>query len=247
MAAAREGGERRRRLPRLFARKPTETSSEAPPSERVAATASATLASQSLLTVGCVLSAVALCVSLAALTMELNRLPERVYFSGDSEGRLLPLAPLGRPHYSRAFVSDWLVGSLTELWTFHHGNWRSHLTRSTQESFTDGGRLLFLEALASTVDLGELERNRNWVSIEWSSNPVLVEEGLRRRPDGSYFSAWDWVWRIDAVLTVANDDLASRTPMEVTAVVTRTGMRSGGLGLALRSLVMAPARGDGPE
>lgn len=233
-------GTQKGRQPPVFGRKPIETSSGSAPAERMWRTTAASFASKSLLTVGCALSGIALSISLVALIMEINRLPERVYFSGDSEGRLISLAPLGEAHYSRAFVSDWLVRSLTELWTFHHLNWRDHLTERTQKIFTDPARILFLEALATTIDLSEIESNRNWVSIEWRSNPVLVNEGLRKRPDGSYYSAWDWVWRISATLIVTNDALESRTPMHITAVVTRTGMRSGDIGLALRSLVMVP-------
>lgn len=103
--------------------------------------------------------------------------PEPKYFATDSQGRLLPVAPLNEPNLSTAAVLQWAQTAVVSAFTFDFANYRSQL-QSVSQYFTTDGWQEFQNALQSSGNINTVTTNRMVVSAVATGAPVVTREGI---------------------------------------------------------------------
>ncbi|MHC8441414.1 MAG: type IVB secretion system apparatus protein IcmL/DotI [Candidatus Eutrophobiaceae bacterium] len=118
-----------------------------------------------------------LCILLAsALFWILSHAPPPVYFAVSSDGRVVPLVPLSKPHHSPDAIAQWAADLARKTYSFDFVHWKAQLS-SLQGSFTEDAYTQFLKALKSSGNV-QAVRERRLVGSAIAEPPTIVSEGI---------------------------------------------------------------------
>ncbi len=134
--------------------------------------------------------------------------PQDHYFATTADGRIMQLVPLDQPNMGTAALMSWAAQSATEVMTFGFHDYQRRMQQASR-NFTRHGWENFTDALQKSRIIESIETNRQVVTAQPSSAPVLVQEGVF---NGRYR------WVVDFPLAVTyqagtatrNDNLAVR-------------------------------------
>jgi len=129
-----------------------------------------------------ILIALLLCVAViliqvAALIYVISNPPAPKYFATTTEGRIMPLVPLGEPNLSTAALLQWANTAAVAAYTYDFVNYRQAL-QSAKQYFTEDGFDNFMTALKSSNILDAVIAKKLIVTAVATGAPVVVQQGL---------------------------------------------------------------------
>lgn len=99
--------------------------------------------------------------------------PEPRYFATTTDGQLLPLVPLDKPHQSAAEVSNFAVKAVTTSLTYDFANYRADFNNALQHFTKPTGWNQFVEAVQKS-QMHDLVQTRRLNTTAVANNAVMV-------------------------------------------------------------------------
>lgn len=159
--------------------------------------------------------------------------PEPRYFATTSDGQLLPLVPLDRPHQSAAEVSNFAVKAVTTSLTYDFANYRADFNNALQYFTKPAGWNQFVEAVQKSQML-ELVQSRRLNTTAVANNAVIVREGINDR------GVYEWIVQIPLRVTYQSASEVTGQNFMITVNIERLQTYESPYAMAISRFIAAP-------
>lgn len=159
--------------------------------------------------------------------------PEPRYFATTTDGQLLPLVPLDKPHQSAAEVTNFAVKAVTTSLTYNFANYRSDFNRALQYFTKPGGWNQFVEAVQKSQML-ELVQARRLNTTAVANNAVIVREGINAR------GVYEWVVQMPVRVTYQSASETTGQNFLLTVNIERLQTYESPYAMAISRFIAAP-------
>ncbi|GFE66970.1 type IVB secretion system apparatus protein IcmL/DotI [Litoreibacter roseus] len=176
------------------------------------------------------ISTLALAASTAYLAMSR---PEPRYFATSTDGQILPLVPLDRPHQTAAEVSNFAVRAVTTSLTYDFANYRSDFNNALQFFTKPAGWNQFVDAVQESQMLDLVQRRRlNTTAV--ANNAVIVREGVNSR------GVYEWIVQIPLRVTYQSASEVTGQNFLITVNIERLQTYESPYAMAISRFIAAP-------
>ena len=103
--------------------------------------------------------------------------PQNHYFATTADGRIMQLVPLNLANMGTSALMSWAAQSSTEVMTFGFHDYQRRMQQSSRH-FTRHGWESFTNALQKSRIIEAVEANRQVVTAQPRSAPILIQEGV---------------------------------------------------------------------
>jgi len=159
--------------------------------------------------------------------------PEPRYFATTSDGQLLPLVPLDRPHQSAAEVSNFAVKAVTTSLTYDFANYRADFNNALQYFTKPTGWNQFVEAVQKSQML-DLVQSRRLNTTAVANNAVIVREGINDR------GVYEWIVQIPLRVTYQSASEVTGQNFMITVNIERLQTYESPYAMAISRFIAAP-------
>ncbi|MBO6727844.1 MAG: type IVB secretion system apparatus protein IcmL/DotI [Rhizobiaceae bacterium] len=159
--------------------------------------------------------------------------PEPRYFATTSDGQLLPLVPLDRPHQSAAEVSNFAVKAVTTSLTYDFANYRSDFNNALQYFTKPAGWNQFVDAVQKSQML-DLVQTRRLNTTAVANNAVIVREGINDR------GVYEWIVQIPLRVTYQSASEVTGQNFLITVNIERLQTYESPYAMAISRFIAAP-------
>jgi intracellular multiplication protein IcmL len=159
--------------------------------------------------------------------------PEPRYFATTSDGQLLPLVPLDRPHQSAAEVSNFAVKAVTTSLTYDFANYRADFNNALQYFTKPAGWNQFVEAVQKSQML-DLVQSRRLNTTAVANNAVIVREGINDR------GVYEWIVQIPLRVTYQSASEVTGQNFMITVNIERLQTYESPYAMAISRFIAAP-------
>lgn len=159
--------------------------------------------------------------------------PEPRYFATTSDGQLLPLVPLDRPHQSAAEVSNFAVKAVTTSLTYDFANYRADFNNALQYFTKPTGWNQFVEAVQKSQML-DLVQSRRLNTTAVANNAVIVREGINER------GVYEWMVQIPLRVTYQSASEVTGQNFMITVNIERLQTYESPYAMAISRFIAAP-------
>lgn len=159
--------------------------------------------------------------------------PEPRYFATTTEGQLLPLVPLDKPHQSAAEVSNFAVKAVTTSLTYDFANYRADFNNALQYFTKPQGWNQFVDAVQKSQMLDLVQTKRlNTTAV--ANNAVIVREGINSR------GVYEWVVQMPIRVTYQSASQVTGQNFILTVNIERLQTYESPYAMAISRFVAAP-------
>ena len=159
--------------------------------------------------------------------------PEPRYFATTTDGQILPLVPLDKPHQSAAEVSNFAVRAVTSSLTYDFANYRADFNNSLQYFTKPAGWNQFVDAVQASQML-ELVQTRRLNTTAVANNAVIVREGINSR------GVYEWIVQIPLRVTYQSASEVTGQNFLITVNIERLQTYESPYAMAISRFVAAP-------
>lgn len=175
-------------------------------------------------------STVVLAASTAYLAMSK---PEPRYFATSTDGQILPLVPLDRPHQTAAEVSNFAVRAVTTSLTYDFANYRADFNNALQFFTKPAGWNQFVDAIQESQMLDLVQKRRlNTTAV--ANNAVIVREGINSR------GVYEWIVQIPLRVTYQSASEVTGQNFLITVNIERLQTYESPYAMAISRFIAAP-------
>jgi intracellular multiplication protein IcmL len=197
---------------------------------RNARTFEAAYKTMSWIALGLGVSTVVLAASTAYLAMSK---PEPRYFATTTDGQILPLVPLDKPHQSAAEVSNFAVRAVTTSLTYDFANYRTDFNNALQFFTKPSGWNQFVDAVQESQML-DLVQSRRLNTTAVANNAVIVREGINSR------GVYEWIVQIPLRITYQSASEVTGQNFLITVNIERLQTYESPYAMAISRFIAAP-------
>ena len=155
------------------------------------------------------------------------------YLATTTDGQLLPLVPLDKPHQSAAEVSNFAVKAVTSSLTYDFANYRADFNDALQYFTKPNGWNQFVEAVQKSQML-ELVQTRRLNTTAVANNAVIVREGINDR------GVYEWVVQIPLRVTYQSASEVTGQNFMITVNIERLQTYESPYAMAISRFIAAP-------
>lgn len=159
--------------------------------------------------------------------------PEPRYFATTTDGQLLPLVPLDKPHQSAAEVSNFAVKAVTTSLTYDFANYRTDFNNALQYFTKPTGWNQFVEAVQKSQML-DLVQTRRLNTTAVANNAVIVREGINDR------GIYEWIVQIPLRVTYQSASEVTGQNFLITVNIERLQTYESPYAMAISRFIAAP-------
>ena len=159
--------------------------------------------------------------------------PEPRYFATTTEGQLLPLVPLDKPHQSAAEVTNFAVKAVTTSLTYDFANYRADFNRALQYFTKPAGWNEFVDAVQKSQML-ELVQAKRLNTTAVANNAVIVREGINAR------GVYEWVVQMPVRVTYQSASETTGQNFLLTVNIERLQTYESPYAMAISRFIAAP-------
>ena len=159
--------------------------------------------------------------------------PEPRYFATTTDGQILPLVPLDKPHQSAAEVSNFAVRAVTTSLTYDFANYRADFNNALQFFTKPTGWNQFVDAVQESQMLDLVQKRRlNTTAV--ANNAVIVREGINSR------GIYEWVVQIPLRVTYQSASEVTGQNFMITVHIERLQTYESPYAMAISRFIAAP-------
>ena len=159
--------------------------------------------------------------------------PEPRYFATTTDGQLLPLVPLDKPHQSAAEVSNFAVKAVTTSLTYDFANYRTDFNNALQYFTKPTGWNQFVDAVQKSQML-DLVQTRRLNTTAVANNAVIVREGINDR------GVYEWIVQIPLRVTYQSASEVTGQNFLITVNIERLQTYESPYAMAISRFIAAP-------
>ena len=159
--------------------------------------------------------------------------PEPRYFATTTDGQILPLVPLDRPHQTAAEVSNFAVQAVTSSLTYDFANYRADFNNSLPYFTKPAGWNQFADAVQASQML-ELVQTRRLNTTAVANNAVIVREGVNSS------GVYEWIVEIPLRVTYQSASEVTGQNFLITVNIERLQTYESPYAMAISRFVAAP-------
>ena len=159
--------------------------------------------------------------------------PEPRYFATTTDGQLLPLVPLDKPHQSAAEVSNFAVKAVTSSLTYDFANYRADFNNAMQYFTKPTGWNQFVDAVQKSQML-DLVQTRRLNTTAVANNAVIVREGINDR------GVYEWIVQIPLRVTYQSASEVTGQNFMITVNIERLQIYESPYAMAISRFIAAP-------
>jgi len=178
------------------------------------------------------LGVLTLLFGMSTVYLAINR-PEPRYFATTTDGQLLPLVPLDRPHQTAAEVSNFAVKAVTTSLTYDFANYRADFNNALQYFTKPKGWNHFVDAVQKSQMLDLVQKRRlNTTAV--ANNAIIVREGINSH------GIYEWIVQIPLRITYQSASEVTGQNFMVTVNIERLQTYESPYAMAISRFVAAP-------
>ena len=159
--------------------------------------------------------------------------PEPRYFATTTQGQLLPLVPLDKPHQSAAEVTNFAVKAVTTSLTYDFANYRADFNNALQFFTKPVGWNEFVDAVHKSQML-ELVQAKRLNTTAVANNAVIVREGINAR------GVYEWVVQMPIRVTYQSASEVTGQNFLLTVNIERLQTYESPYAMAISRFIAAP-------
>jgi intracellular multiplication protein IcmL len=159
--------------------------------------------------------------------------PEPRYFATTTDGQILPLVPLDKPHQSAAEVSNFAVRAVTTSLTYDFANYRQDFNDALPFFTKPAGWNQFVDAVQESQMLDLVQKRRlNTTAV--ANNAVIVREGINAR------GVYEWIVQIPLRVTYQSASEVTGQNFLITVHIERLQTYESPYAMAISRFIAAP-------
>lgn len=159
--------------------------------------------------------------------------PEPRYFATTTDGQLLPLVPLDKPHQSAAEVTNFAVKAVTTSLTYDFANYRADFNNALQYFTKPAGWNQFVDAVQKSQML-ELVQTKRLNTTAVANNAVIVREGINSQ------GIYEWVVQMPIRVTYQSASEVTGQNFLLTVNIERLQTYESPYAMAISRFIAAP-------